>query len=46
MTEGKLATARKLYDAREHTVAEIAEIVGVSPATLYRHLGEQRATAR
>ena len=41
MTPDKLATARKLYDAREHTVAQIGEIVGVSPATLYRHLGGQ-----
>jgi DNA invertase Pin-like site-specific DNA recombinase len=38
MTPGKLATARQLYDGRAHTVAQIAEIVGVSRATLYRHL--------
>lgn len=38
LTPGKLATARKLYDAREHTVAEIAEIVGVARSTLYRAL--------
>lgn len=36
MTPGKLATARQLYDAKQHTVAQIAEIVGVSRATLYR----------
>jgi hypothetical protein len=35
---GKLATARQLYDGKEHTMAQIAEIVGVSRATLYRHL--------
>ncbi|MGH3804558.1 MAG: helix-turn-helix domain-containing protein, partial [Pseudonocardiaceae bacterium] len=44
MTPGKLATARQLYDGKAHTVAQIAEIVGVSRATLYRHLepSEQR----
>lgn len=30
--------ARKMYDAREHTVAEIAEVVGVARSTLYRAL--------
>lgn len=39
VTPAKLATARKLYDAREHTVAEIADIVGVARSTLYRALG-------
>jgi DNA invertase Pin-like site-specific DNA recombinase len=38
MTPGKLATARRLYEGKAHTVAQIAEIVGVSRATLYRHL--------
>ncbi len=45
MTPDKLATARKLYEAREHTVAQIGEIVGVSPATLYRHLGDRSAAS-
>lgn len=39
VTPGKLATARKLYDERKHTMAEIAEIVGVARSTLYRALG-------
>lgn len=34
----KLATARQLYDAKDKTVAEIAEIVGVARSTLYRAL--------
>jgi DNA invertase Pin-like site-specific DNA recombinase len=38
LTPGKLATARKLYDEKAHTVAEIAEIVGVARSTLYRAL--------
>ena len=38
----KLAVARSMYDSREHTTAKIAEVVGVSRATLYRHLGTAR----
>lgn len=38
LTPAKLAAARKMYDAREHTVAEIASIVGVARSTLYRAL--------
>jgi DNA-binding transcriptional ArsR family regulator len=38
MTAAKLRVARELYDAREHTAAQIAEVLGVSRATLYRHL--------
>jgi DNA invertase Pin-like site-specific DNA recombinase len=38
MNAKKVATARKLYDSREHTVAEIAEMLDVSTATVYRHL--------
>lgn len=37
LTPRKLATARQLYDARTHTVEQIAEVVGVSRSTLYRH---------
>jgi len=47
LTPGKLETAWTLYQGKQHTVAQIAEIVGVSRATLYRHLepaaaGQQR----
>jgi DNA invertase Pin-like site-specific DNA recombinase len=38
MTPAKLETARKLYDGREHTVAQIAGIIGVSRSTVHRHL--------
>lgn len=38
MTSSKLATARTLYNGKAHTMEQIAEIVGVSRATLYRHL--------
>ncbi len=34
----KVAVARRLYDEGDHTVADIARVVGVSRATVYRHL--------
>lgn len=37
----KLATARKLYDERELTVQQIADVVGCSRATLYRELNTE-----
>jgi len=36
MTAEKLAVAREMYASREHTVAAIATVVGVSRASLYR----------
>jgi DNA invertase Pin-like site-specific DNA recombinase len=38
MTAEKLRAARQLYDARQHTIAEIAATLGVSRATVYRSL--------
>jgi DNA-binding transcriptional ArsR family regulator len=38
MTPAKLETARKLYGARKHTVAQIAAIIDVSRSTVHRHL--------
>jgi DNA invertase Pin-like site-specific DNA recombinase len=35
----KLDAARQMYESRRYTVAAIARTVGVSRATLYRHLG-------
>ena len=42
MTPQKLAVARQLYDSRQHTVAAIAQTLGVSRASLYRHLRPAR----
>lgn len=38
MTADKLAVAREMYASGEHTVSAIAETVGVSRASIYRHL--------
>ncbi len=47
MAPAKLATARKLYDTQEHTVAQIAEIIGVSRSTVHRALvGEPCGTRK
>lgn len=40
MTDKKLAVAREMYDSKRHTLQQIADVVGVSRATLYRHLGD------
>ncbi|RFA07945.1 invertase [Subtercola boreus] len=42
MDEKKLKLAQKLYDSGDHTKAEIAQIIGVGVATIYRHLGPAR----
>lgn len=38
MTAGKMAQARRLHAAGTHTIADIAEAIGVSRATAYRYL--------
>lgn len=38
MTPEKIDVARAMYATRQHTLAKIAQTVGVSRATLYRHL--------
>ena len=43
MNVKKIDKARKLYDSRQHTVAEIAEMLNVSVATVYRHLNSSEA---
>ena len=43
LTGAKLEHARALRDAGQHTTTAIAEIVGVSRATLYRALAEDTA---
>lgn len=42
MTEQKLAVAREMLESGDHTMATIARTVGVSRATLYRHLESAR----
>ncbi|MGO4598514.1 recombinase family protein [Terrabacter sp. 2RAF25] len=39
-TPEKLKVARGMYDSREHDVATIARVVGVSRASVYRALGQ------
>ena len=45
MTPTKLALARQLYDSHEHSLAEIARTLGVSRASIYRHLARTAALA-
>jgi DNA invertase Pin-like site-specific DNA recombinase len=44
LTPAQAAHAQQLYDAREHTVAEIAALLGVARTTVYGHLNRS-ATA-
>ena len=48
MTPNKLATARRLYEDPDNamTMREIAETVGISRSTLYRHLAPPENTAK
>jgi DNA invertase Pin-like site-specific DNA recombinase len=43
ITPEKLAVARQMHGTKTHTMAVIAETIGVSRATLYRHLGAEAA---
>jgi DNA invertase Pin-like site-specific DNA recombinase len=45
MTPTKIALARQMYDARQHSLAEIARALGVSRASIYRHLERKPAPA-
>jgi DNA invertase Pin-like site-specific DNA recombinase len=45
MTPEKLALARSMYESGEHTVAAIASVLGVSRASIYRHLGDRSPRA-
>jgi len=40
MTDDKLATAQRMYDSKQFSLAAIARVVGVSRASLYRHLDQ------
>jgi len=44
MTPAKLATARRLREGHEHTLEEIAGIIGVSRSTLVRHLAQSEGS--
>ena len=46
MTPEKIDVARAMYATRQHTLAKIAQTVGVSRATLYRHLSETALGSR
>lgn len=46
MTPEKIDVARTMYATRQHTLAKIAQTVGVSRATLYRHLSEATLGSR
>lgn len=38
MTPDKITTAQTMHDSKHHTVSAIASVLGVSRATIYRHL--------
>ncbi|WP_406239572.1 helix-turn-helix domain-containing protein [Nocardia sp. NBC_01009] len=46
MTAEKAKLAQRLYDEGQHTVAQIADILGVKRGTLYRHLNPASVGAR
>jgi DNA invertase Pin-like site-specific DNA recombinase len=46
MTAAKLSTAKRLHDEGNLTMQEIADVVGVSRGTLYRHLDETKPPAK
>ena len=41
LTKAKTQLLYRLYDEREHTVAEICKILGISKPTLYKYLGRR-----
>jgi predicted transcriptional regulator len=42
MTPALVGKAQRMYDAKTFTMAEIAASVGVTPATVYRHIRTDR----
>lgn len=42
MSADKVATARQMYDSKEFTIEAIAQVLGVSRASVYRHLAAPR----
>jgi DNA invertase Pin-like site-specific DNA recombinase len=45
MPPDKVATARQMYDSKKYTVEAIAQVLGVSRASIYRHLAESTSAA-
>lgn len=43
LTAANIKTAQALYDSGDHTVAEIARVLGVGEATVYRYVATRRA---
>jgi len=43
MPPDKVATARQMYDSKDYTVEAIARVLGVSRASIYRHLAGRSA---
>jgi DNA invertase Pin-like site-specific DNA recombinase len=43
MTPTKIALARQMYETQQHSLAEIAKTLGVSRASIYRHLEHKPA---
>jgi DNA invertase Pin-like site-specific DNA recombinase len=46
MSPDKVATARQMYDSKQYTVEAIARVLGVSRASIYRHLTDGPPTYR
>lgn len=44
MSADKVATARQMYDSKQYTVEAIARVLGVSRASIYRHLTDGSPT--
>lgn len=45
MPPDKVATARQMYDSKDYTVEAIARVLGVSGASIYRHLASSATNA-
>lgn len=43
MLPDKVAAARQMYDSKDYTVEAIAKVLGVSRASIYRHLARPGA---
>jgi len=40
MPPDKVATARQMYESKNYTIEAIAKVLGVSRASIYRHLAD------